>query len=310
MKPTSRAAVAVSPDVVSGAVDLRRAPGNVARMSILSGHARVAGIAGWPVTYSRSPRLHGFWLQRHAIDGTYVPLPIQPEAFTTAIRGLVAAGFAGANVTIPHKLAAFEICDNVDDNARRAGAVNTLVFRDGRIAGSSTDGYGFLANLRAHGVEPARGPALLLGAGGSARAVAAALQDAGAQVAVANRTVARAEALARDLPGLRVIDWDARAAALADHALVVNTTPLGMVGHDPIELDFERAPPSLAVAENVYVPLETPLLADARARGLRTVEGLGMLLHQAVPGFHAWFGIKPEVDDELYRFVAADLPMR
>jgi shikimate dehydrogenase len=292
------------------AVDLRRAAGNVAAMSILSGHARVAGIAGWPVTYSRSPRLHGFWLQRHAIDGSYVPLPIQPGMLATAMHGLLAAGFAGANVTIPHKIAAFEICDTVDDTARRAGAVNTLVFRDGKIAGSNTDGYGFLANLRAHGVDPAAGPALLLGAGGSARAVAAALLDEGVRVTVANRTLARAEALADDLHGLHVIAWDAREAALADHALVVNTTPLGMVGHDPIELDLSRAPASLAVAENVYVPLETALLGHARARGLRTVEGLGMLLHQAVPGFQAWFGVKPEVDEELHRFVAVDLPMR
>jgi shikimate dehydrogenase len=279
-------------------------------MSILSGHARVAGIAGWPVTYSRSPRLHGFWLQRHAIDGSYVPLPIQPGMLATAMRGLLAAGFAGANVTIPHKIAAFEICDTVDDTARRAGAVNTLVFRDGKIAGSNTDGYGFLANLRAHGIDPAAGPALLLGAGGSARAVAAALLDEGARVTMANRTLARAEALADELRGLHVIAWDAREAALADHALVVNTTPLGMVGHDPIELDLSRAPASLAVAENVYVPLETALLIQARVRGLRTVEGLGMLLHQAVPGFQAWFGVKPEVDEELRHFVAVDLPMR
>jgi shikimate dehydrogenase len=276
-------------------------------MSILSGHARVAGIAGWPVTYSRSPRLHGFWLRRYAIDGAYVPLPIRPGAFATAMRGLLAAGFAGANVTIPHKLAAFDICDTVDATARRAGAVNTLVFNDGKIAGSNTDGYGFIANLIAHGVDPNAGPALLLGAGGSARAVAAALLEGRTEVTVANRTRTRAEALARDLPGLRVIDWDARAAALADHALVVNATPLGMVGHEPIDLDLTRAPPRLAVADNVYVPLETPLLAAARARGLRAVEGLGMLLHQAVPGFHAWFGVKPEVDDALHRFVAADL---
>ena len=276
-------------------------------MSILSGHARVAEIAGWPVTYSRSPRLHGFWLRRHAIDGTYVPLPIQPRAFAAAMHGLVAAGFAGANVTIPHKLAAFEICDTVDDTARRAGAVNTLVFLDSRIIGSNTDGYGFIANLRAHGIDPVAGPALLLGAGGSARAVAAALQDAGARVTVANRTLARAEALAHDLPGLRVIDWAHRTPALADHAIVVNATPLGMIGHDPIDLDLARAPSSLAVADDVYVPLETSLLAAARAHGLRAVGGLGMLLHQAVPGFHAWFGVKPEVDDDLYRFVAEDL---
>jgi shikimate dehydrogenase len=288
-------------------IDLLRAAGNVAAMSILSGYARVAGIAGWPVTYSRSPRLHGFWLQRYAIDGAYVPLRIRPGEFTAAMRGLLLAGFAGANVTIPHKLAAFDICDSVDDTARRAGAVNTLVFHEGRIAGSNTDGYGFLANVRAHGVDPAAGPALLLGAGGSARAVAAALQDAGTTVTVANRTRARSEALARDLPGLRVVDWDARVTALADHALVVNATPLGMVGHEPLDLARSRAPTSLAVAENVYVPLETPLLAAARAHGLRSVEGLGMLLHQAVPGFHAWFGIEPQVDDELRQFVAQDL---
>lgn len=279
-------------------------------MSILSGHARVAGIAGWPVTYSRSPRLHGFWLQRHGIDGVYVPLPVRPGEFASAMRGLLAAGFAGANVTIPHKLAAFDICDSVDASARRAGAVNTLVFGEGKIAGSNTDGYGFIANLRANGVDPAAGPALLLGAGGSARAVAAALQDAGSAVTVANRTRSRAEQLAKALPDLRVIDWEFRVAALADHALVVNATPLGMVGHEPLDLDLSHAPASLVVADNVYVPLETPLLSAARARDLRPVEGLGMLLHQAVPGFRAWFGVEPSVDDELRRFVAADLLMR
>jgi len=279
-------------------------------MSILSGHARVAGIAGWPVTYSRSPRLHGFWLERHRIDGTYIPLPIRPGEFATAVRGLVAAGFAGCNVTIPHKLAAFDICDVADDSARQAGAVNTLVFNEGQICGSNTDGYGFVANLRAHDVDPVAGPALLLGAGGSARAVAAALLDHGATVTVANRTRGRAEALARDLPGLRVTEWDARVAALADHALVVNATPLGMVGHESLDLDLSNAPPSLVVADNVYVPLETALLSAARNRGLRCVEGLGMLLHQAVPGFHAWFGVEPRVDQELRQFVVADLLTR
>ena len=276
-------------------------------MPILSGTARIAGIIGWPVAHSRSPRLHGLWLERHAIDGAYIPLAIRPDDFTTAVRGLVAAGFAGANVTIPHKPAAFAICDSVDDAARRAGAVNTLVFQDGKIAGSNTDGWGFLANLHAHGVDPAAGPALLLGAGGAARAVAAALQDAGVTVTVANRTHARAEELARHLPGLRVIDWDRRSAAAADHALVVNATSLGMAHHPLLTLDLSRAPPTTAVADIVYVPLDTPLLAFARARGLRTVEGLGMLLYQAIPGFHAWFGVRPDVDDALRRFVAADL---
>lgn len=276
-------------------------------MPILTGSARIAGIIGWPVAHSRSPRLHGFWLERHAIDGAYIPLPIRPENFATAVRGLAAAGFAGANVTIPHKPAAFAICDSTDDAAQRAGAVNTLVFRDGFITGSNTDGWGFLANLRAHGVDPAAGPALLLGAGGGARAIAAALQSEGVTVTIANRTRERADELARHLPGLRVIDWTRRSHAIPDNALMVNATSLGMAHHPPLELDLARAAPNVAICDIVYVPLDTPLLADARARGLRAVEGLGMLLHQAVPGFRTWFGVQAEVDDELRRFIAADL---
>jgi shikimate dehydrogenase len=276
-------------------------------MPILTGSAQIAGIIGWPVAHSRSPRLHGFWLARHGIDGAYIPLPIRPEDFPTAVRGLVAAGFAGVNITIPHKPAAFAICDSTDDAARRAGAVNTLVFSDGRIAGSNTDGWGFLANLRAHSVDPTAGPALLLGAGGGARAIAAALQGEGVTVTIANRTRAHAEELARHLPGLRVIDWESRSDAIADHALLVNATSLGMAHHPPLALDLSRAAPSTAVCDIVYVPLQTALLAEARARGLRAVEGLGMLLYQAIPGFRAWFGVQPEVDDALRRFVAADL---
>ena len=162
----------------------------------LTGKSRIAGVFGYPVDHSRSPRLHGFWLERHAIDGAYVPLAIRPEDFAIAVRGLLAAGFAGANVTQPHKRAAFAICDSVEPSAQRAGAVNTLVFRDGRISGSNTDGWGFLANLRAHGVDPAAGPALILGAGGAARAIAAVLLEAGVAVTIANRTPDHAEALA------------------------------------------------------------------------------------------------------------------
>lgn len=276
-------------------------------MPILTGHARLAGIIGWPVGHSRSPRLHGFWLERYAIDGAYVPLAIRPEEFSTAVMGLRAAGFAGANITIPHKRAAFALCDSVDPSAQRAGAVNTLVFRGGKIEGSNTDGWGFLANLRAHGVDPAAGPALVLGAGGAARAVASALLDTGISVTLANRTPAHAEALAHDLPSLHVIPWESRNDALSDHVLLVNATSLGMQGHPPLQLDLGRAAPSLAVADIVYVPLETPLLSAAAAHGLRAVEGLGMLLYQAVPGFRAWFGVEPEVDAALRRFVAADL---
>jgi shikimate dehydrogenase len=276
-------------------------------MTILSGKARLAGITGWPVSHSRSPRLHGFWLERYGIDGAYVPLPIDPAQFPAAIRGLMAAGFAGVNVTIPHKRAAFAICDTVDESARRVGAVNTIVFENGRISGSNTDGWGFLENLRAHGVDPAAGPALILGAGGSTRAVGVALLDLGMPVTVANRTRSRAEELAAELPGLTVIDWEARDRALADHALLVNTTSLGMEGQPPVAIDLDRAARGLTVADIVYVPLETPLLAAARARQIQAVEGLGMLLYQAVPGFRRWFGVDPAVDEALRRFVAADL---
>ncbi len=276
-------------------------------MAILSGHARVAGIIGWPVSHSRSPRLHGYWLEKHGIDGAYVPLPIPPEHFHAAVRGLMRAGFAGANVTIPHKLAAFEVCDVVDDTARRAGAVNTLTFRDGKISGANTDGWGFIANLRAHGVNPNAGPALLLGAGGGARAIAAALLAEGTRITIANRTPSRAEQFVRDLPGPTIVPWEQRDAAIADHALVVNTTALGMENKEALRLDLSQAAPGTAVADIVYVPLETPLLKDARARGLAAVEGLGMLLYQGIPGFRGWFGVEPEVDDDLRRFVAADL---
>jgi len=272
-------------------------------MVLLTGAARVAGVIGWPVAHSRSPRLHNHWLQRHGIDGAYVPLPVAPGALAAAVAGLRAAGLRGANVTLPHKEAAFAVCDQLDASAVRAGAVNTLVFGPDGVAGLNTDGAGCLANLRAHGVEPG-GPALLLGAGGAARAVAAALLDAGAAVSVANRSRERAERLAEALPGLRVLDWAAREAALADHALLVNT---GMTGHDALVLDLARAGPGLAVADIVYAPLETGLLARARARGLRAVEGLGMLLHQARPGFAAWFGVEPEVDAETWALLAADL---
>jgi shikimate dehydrogenase len=279
-------------------------------MSILSGQARVAGIAGWPVAHSRSPRIHGLWLQRYGIDGTYIPLPIRPEDFRQIIPSLKDSGFAGVNVTFPHKLAAFQLCDRVDDVARQSGAVNTLVFDDGEIAGMNTDGFGFIANLRDYNVDPAAGPALLLGAGGSARAIATVLLQQGAAVTVCNRSEARAEEMARDIPGVRVVPWVDRMSAICEHVLLINTTPLGMVGQDTLELDLSSANPRLVVADIVYVPVETPLLRAARRRGLRTVDGLGMLLHQARPGFTAWFGVDPVVDEELRTFVTADLTLK
>jgi shikimate dehydrogenase len=271
---------------------------------MITGRARLAGVIGWPVGHSRSPLLHNFWLRRHCIDGAYVPLAVRPADFAVAVMGLRAAGFAGANVTIPHKEAAFALCDTLDESARRAGAVNTVVFSEGGVHGSNTDGHGFVANLRAHGV-PLCGAALVLGGGGAARAIGAALLEAGLDVAIANRTAARAAALAASLPGLRLVPWDMREQAVADCDLLVNTTSLGMQGHEALPMDLRRAHAGLSVADIVYVPAETALLAAARARGLKTVPGLGMLLHQAVPGFAAWFGIVPAVDDEVVAAVIA-----
>ena len=279
-------------------------------MRLLSGSARLAGVLGWPVAHSRSPRLHGYWLETLGIDGAYLPLPVHPDGFAAAVRALAALGFRGANVTIPHKEAAFGVCDVVDATAMRAGAVNTLVFRDGRIEGSNTDGFGFLENVRdqAPGWQPTAGPAVLLGAGGAARAIAAALLDAGCpRVTLVNRSRDRAMALARDLGGPVMV---ADAAPLADASLLVNTTSLGMLGHPPLTIDLAPLAATAVVADIVYVPLETPLLAAARARGLRAVEGLGMLLHQARTGFEAWFGTAPRVDAALRDVVAADIPPR
>ena len=280
-------------------------------MPMLTGNAQLAGIVGWPVAHSRSPRLHGYWLERMGIDGAYLPLAVRPGDFSVAIHGLRAAGFRGCNVTLPHKQAAFAICDQRDPAARRSGTVNTLVFEGGKILGRNTDGAGFIANLRAHGIDPAAGPVLVLGAGGAARAVAAALQDAGAAVSLANRTQDRAEALAQALPGLRVVPWQEREAALGDIA-TAGQRHLG--GHERARGAAAR--PRARRSRAWWWPIssmcrtETPLLAAAAARGLRTVGGLGMLLHQAGLGFEAWFGARPEVDDALEAFVAADIARR
>jgi shikimate dehydrogenase len=276
----------------------------------ITGAARLAGVMGWPVRHSRSPRLHGYWLAQHGVDGAYVPLAVEPAQFAAAVRGLLACGFRGANVTIPHKEAAFALCDDLADSARRAGAVNTLRFEDGRILGSNTDGYGFLESLaeQAPGFDPRSGPAVLLGAGGAARAIAAALLDAGCpRVTLVNRTRPRAEALAAALGGPVLV---AEAPPLAGAALLVNTTSLGMAGQPPLGIDLSPLPPAAVVADIVYVPLETPLLAAARARGLVAGDGLGMLLHQARPGFAAWFGVAPQVDAGLRAHVAAGIPPR
>jgi shikimate dehydrogenase len=277
----------------------------------LSGKAKIAGIFGWPIAHSRSPRLHGFWLDRYGVDGTYIPLAVRPENFATAFRALPALGFRGVNITVPHKEAALANCDTVDDQAQRIGAVNTVIIdEDGKLCGSNTDAFGFLENLRRGCAwQAADGSAVVLGAGGAARAVVVALIDVGVpEVRVANRTRARADAFATEFgAAVTAVDWTDRAGALDGAALLVNTTTLGMEGHDALDLDLARLPKTAAVNDIVYTPLHTPLLKDAAARGNPVVDGLGMLLYQAQPGFEKWFGVRPEVDDALRRFILDDL---
>ncbi len=275
----------------------------------LTGAAKLAGLMGWPVHHSRSPRLHGYWLDHYGIDGTYVPLAVAPGRLEQALRGLHALGFQGCNLTIPHKEAALAIVDEVTERAQRIGAVNTvMVGADGRLTGDNTDGFGFIANLRAEerSWRPADGPAVLLGAGGAARAIAVALIEAGVlELRLLNRTTARAERLAIELR--RMVDglvvtvepWEVRDDALSGANLLVNTTSLGMEGQPPLMINLGQLPSSALVTDIVYAPLETELLAAARARHHAVVDGLGMLLHQGRPGFSAWFGVDPAVTDEL-----------
>lgn len=249
--------------------------------------------------------LHNYWLSRYGLDGAYVPLPVPPGRVEAAVRGLAACGLAGVNVTIPHKIDVIPLCDHLSPAGRRAGAVNTLIFTPDGIVGDNTDGMGFLQHLRVSAPCLGPGPALVLGAGGAARAIAAALLAEGRPVVLCNRTIGRAEALAAALPGLALIPWETRTEALAEMALLVNTTSLGMTGQPPLPMDLRAARADLVVADIVYTPMLTPLLLDATARQLTAVGGLGMLLHQAVGGFAAWFGVTPVVDAETVSLMTA-----
>ena len=269
----------------------------------MSGPRLRAGVMGWPIAHSKSPRLHGFWLRRYGIDGAYDPVPVPPGTFEEKLRRLIAEGWRGANVTIPHKEAALAAADEATPRARAIGAANTLVFGPGGlILADNTDAFGFLENLkdRAPAWRPDR-PALVLGAGGASRAVVHALFEAGApEIRLANRTVARAEALAAAFgPRVRVLPFAEAGSHLAGAGLIVNTTSLGMKGAPPLELDLAGAPPDALATDIVYTPLVTPFLEAAAARNLAIVDGLGMLLHQARPGFAAWFGVEPRVDEAL-----------
>lgn len=278
----------------------------------LTGAARKAGVMGWPIAHSRSPALHGWWLEQYGIDGAYVPMAVKPPDLGTALRALPLLGFAGCNLTIPHKEPAIALVDRVDAVAGRIGAVNTIVVAaDGSLEGRNTDGYGFLANLRdgEPGWSARRGPAVLIGAGGAARAILVALLDDGApEIRIVNRTAGRAAALAAEFgPRIVPIAWAERAAALAGAALLVNTTSQGMDGETALDLPLDALPRDALVNDAVYVPLETPLLQAARRRGNNIVDGLGMLLHQARPGFTAWFGVEPAVTPALRAAVLATM---
>jgi len=272
----------------------------------------VAGVIGWPIGHSLSPRLHGYWLRENAIDGAYVPLAVAPEEFAAVIDVLPEMGFAGWNVTVPHKELALAAVTRADDGAAKIGAVNTVVVTDsGTTVGSNTDGFGFLENLGngAPDWDPTSGPVVLVGAGGAAKSVAWALADAGVpELRIVNRTASRAEDLARAIGDIAdAISWDSRSSALAGAGLVVNATSLGMVGQPPLDIPLDALPTSAVVNDLVYAPQITGLLERAQARGNHTVGGLGMLLHQARRGFAAWFGPEPSVTPELRDFVAAGL---
>jgi shikimate dehydrogenase len=271
-----------------------------------------ACVIGWPVEHSRSPSIHRYWLAQYGIDGAYEKEAVRPVDLAGFLGALEKRGYAGANVTLPHKEAALRLAAVADEAARAIGAANTLwLDQAGRLCAGNTDAYGFITNLEAEAPDwiEGRRPVIVLGAGGAARAILHGLLSEGAaSIVLTNRTRGRADALAHAFgPSVTVIDWEDRRRALAGCGLLVNATSLGMTGKEPLDLDLAALPADAVVADIVYSPLQTELLVAARARGNRTVEGLGMLLYQAVPGFERWFGVRPEVTPELRAHVAATL---
>ncbi|MCH2250143.1 MAG: shikimate dehydrogenase [Cognatishimia sp.] len=266
----------------------------------------LAGVIGHPIAHSKSPKLHGHWLKEHGLEGHYVPIDVAPENLEAVLRMMPKMGYVGANVTIPHKERALEIADQVTDRATLIGAANTLIFlEDGKILADNTDGYGFIQNLRngAPDWDPTAGPAVVLGAGGAARAVLASLLDVGVpEILLSNRTRARAEQLRDDFGArIKVIEWVQAGNVMEDGATVVNTTSLGMTGKPELRVPLDGLNADAVVTDLVYTPLMTNFLETARAKGCTTVDGLGMLLHQAVPGFERWFGPRPEVTNDVRR---------
>ncbi|MEM8792681.1 MAG: shikimate dehydrogenase [Pseudomonadota bacterium] len=263
-----------------------------------------AGVVGWPITHSKSPRIFEHWFQENGIGGRYCHLAVQDHDFETVMKALPKAGFRGVNVTVPHKLNARRIADSASEVAERMGAANLLIFKEsGEIHADNTDGYGFMENLTAGAPDwrPESAPAVVLGAGGATRAVVFALLAKGVpEVRVLNRTKEKSEELTRSFSRkVKALPWEARSDVLFDASLLVNSTSLGMTGSPALEIALDNLPQGAVVTDLVYAPLETDLLAAARERGNRTVDGLGMLLHQARPAFKAWFGVDPVVDEAL-----------
>lgn len=268
----------------------------------------LAGVMGWPVMHSRSPMLHNYWFKKYGLAGTYVPLAIKPEGLAAALRALHALGFAGCNLTIPHKQEAMKIVNEVDQLAKSIGAISCVVARpDGSLAGTNNDCYGFINNIKQEqpGWRADAGPIAVIGAGGGSRAVCYGLAQEGAkEIRLVNRSLARAQGIADEFGGpIKPLPWEQRHDALDGAAMVVNTTSCGMVGQPALDIRLDKLPRSALAVDIIYIPLETPFLAAARQRGNRTINGLGMLLNQGRPAWKAWFGLEPEVTPELRELI-------
>jgi len=273
--------------------------------NVMNNSFTIAGVMGWPIAHSRSPLIHNYWIRQHNLSGAYGAFPVNPANLEAAIRGLQALGLAGCNITIPHKVNAMAYVDWVHPLAQRMGAINTVVVqKDGALHGFNNDGFGFIHSLleAQPNWQANAGPIVVLGSGGAARAIIVSLLDAGAtHIRVVNRTHSKAEELVQEFgSSLTSVQWVNREDALVGASLLINTTSQGMHGEPALDISLNQLPSDALVSDAVYIPMETPLLKEARLRGNVTVNGLGMLLHQARPAFQAWFGVMPDVSDQLY----------
>lgn len=275
---------------------------------IISGSALIAGVIGYPVKHSLSPKLHNFWIKRYNFDAVYIPLQVSPDNIKHVVKSLPYMGIVGCNVTVPHKESVMDLMDDITPIAKRIGAVNTITINnEGKLCGTNTDAYGFIENIKNN--QPdfnfSAGKSVVLGAGGAARAICAALLDEGVpEITIVNRTIKKAEEIKQHLGGnIKVKQWDDRNIILENANLLVNTTTLGMSGKSVLDINLDLLPDSALVTDIIYVPLETPLLMQAKKRGNKILNGLGMLLYQAVPGFESWFGMKAEINEELYEYI-------